>query len=44
MRITFVADWRDAWVGVFWDDKKERLYVLPVPFFGLCFHFLDWRP
>jgi hypothetical protein len=44
MRITIVKAWYDAWVGAYWDDENERLYILPVPFFGICLHFRDWRP
>ena len=29
----------DFWVGVFWDRKKLRLYVLPLPCIGVVFYF-----
>jgi hypothetical protein len=31
--------WYDFWVGLFWDANKFRLYVFPIPMFGLCVHF-----
>lgn len=27
--------WYDMWVGAFWDRQKRRLYVFPVPMFGI---------
>jgi len=27
--------WYDFWVGVFYDRAKRRLYVFPVPMFGV---------
>lgn len=27
--------WYDLWVGIFWDSRKRRLYVLPVPCVGI---------
>ena len=33
--------WFDFWVGWFWDRKGHRLYVFPVPMFGVCISFAD---
>lgn len=39
MKCNLVFAWYDMWVGVFWDGKKGKLYVLPFPCVGLCFTF-----
>jgi len=39
VRIHWVLAWYDFWVGVFWDKDKRRLYILPVPCFGLYIEF-----
>lgn len=31
--------WYDAWVGLFYDRGKSRLYVFPVPCFGFRIDF-----
>lgn len=31
--------WYNFWVGWFWDKKKRRLYILPLPMFGCWIHF-----
>jgi hypothetical protein len=35
MKIGLVAKWYDGWIGYFWDRKARRLYLLPVPWFGI---------
>ena len=35
-----VFAWYDIWVGVFVDKAKKRIYVFPVPCFGLM---LQWK-
>jgi hypothetical protein len=39
MKIRGVAKWYDFWVGLFWDGKKRRLYVLPLPMLGFYLEF-----
>jgi hypothetical protein len=39
MTIRPLFEWRDLWIGVFWDRKSRRLYVLPVPCLGLVVQF-----
>lgn len=31
--------WYDCWVGIFWDSRKRKLYILPLPCVGLVFEF-----
>lgn len=35
MTVRPVFAWYDIWVGIFIDRPKRRLYVFPVPCFGL---------
>jgi hypothetical protein len=39
MKITPLFAWYDLWVGVYWDRKTRRLYVLPVPMLGFVVEF-----
>lgn len=34
----WVLAWFDVWVGVYWDRRRRRLYVLPLP---CCGYWLD---
>ena len=31
--------WYDFWIGLFYDTKKKRLYVFPIPCFGFYIDF-----
>lgn len=31
--------WYDLWVGIFWDSRKRKLYILPVPCVGVVIEF-----
>lgn len=44
MKIRPVFKWFDLWVGVFVDVPKRRLYLFPVPMFGLVFELGPARP
>lgn len=35
MNVRFIFAWFDFWVGLFWDVPQRRLYVFPVPMFGI---------
>ena len=39
MKIRFLFEWRDLWVGAYWDPERRRLYILPLPMLGLVFEF-----
>jgi hypothetical protein len=39
MRVEPIFAWYDLWVGVFIDRPKRRVYVFPVPCFGLVIQF-----
>lgn len=39
VKVNTLFAWYDFWVGLYWDRINLRLYVLPVPMFGLVFHF-----
>lgn len=41
MRVKSVFAWYDLWVGAFWDAKKRRLYILPVPCCGVVLDFAN---
>jgi len=32
-------EWCDFWVGIYWDKKKRKLYILPIPMFGIAIQF-----
>jgi hypothetical protein len=34
-RIKLLFAWYDLWVGLFWDSKKRKLYIFPVPMLGV---------
>lgn len=34
-----LCKWFDLWVGVYWDGKARRLYVLPIPCIGVVIEF-----
>lgn len=41
MKAKFIFAWYDFWIGIFWDNKNRRLYVLPIPMIGIRIDFKD---
>lgn len=41
MKITPMFAWYDFWIGLFWDQRKRKLYIFPVPMFGVCVSFRE---
>lgn len=41
MSVSFLVAWYDLWVGVFWDRKARKLYVLLLPCVGVVLTFAD---
>ena len=39
MTIRPIFAWYDLWIGAYWDATKRRLYIFPVPMFGLLIQF-----
>ncbi len=39
MSVKFIFEWHDFWIGFYWDAEKRRLYILPVPMFGIVIQF-----
>jgi hypothetical protein len=39
VKVRPIFAWYDLWVGLFVDKAKRRLYVFPVPCFGVV---IDW--
>lgn len=39
MRIRPLFAWYDCWVGMYWDRRLRRLYVLPLPCIGFVVQF-----
>lgn len=41
MRMRPIFAWFDFWIGLFWDQRKRRLYIFPIPMLGIV---LDFGP
>ena len=39
MKIRPLFAWYDLWIGAFWDSRKRRLYILPLPCVGIVVEF-----
>jgi len=40
-KVKMIFAWYDFWIGLFWDRTKKRLYIFPVPCFGVLIDFGD---
>ena len=38
-RLSLTIAWYDLWVGAYFDHRKRRLYILPLPMVGICIQF-----
>lgn len=35
MTVKPIFAWYDLWIGAYWDRKARKLYILPIPCFGI---------
>ena len=38
-RVSFLFAWYDFWIGVYIDRKNYKVYILPIPMFGIVLNF-----
>lgn len=43
IKVSLLFAWYDLWVGLFYDKKKQWLYILPIPMFGIILKFNLFR-
>lgn len=39
MKIRPLFAWYDLWIGLYVDTRNRRLYILPIPMFGIVIDF-----
>lgn len=39
IEVGVILAWYDIWIGVYWDRKKRRLYMFPIPCVGAYIQF-----
>lgn len=44
MKMKARIDWRDGWIGFFWEPSIRKLYICPLPFVVFSFDFDAPRP
>ena len=42
--VRLIFAWYDFWVGAFWDRRRRRLYILPLPCVGIVIQFTEAKP
>lgn len=40
MKIRPLFAWYDLWIGLYWDRKGRKLYILPLPCIGIVIEFV----
>lgn len=43
-RIALMYDWRDGWLGWFFDPERHRLYILFLPMLGFRITLMEKTP
>lgn len=44
MQVQLIFKWFDFWIGIFYDQKKNWIYLLPIPMVGIIFKLPEnWR-
>ena len=41
MKFKPIFAWYDFWIGLFYDKNKNKLYVFPIPMFGIVIEFKE---
>ncbi len=39
MKVQFLFAWYDLWIGLYFDKKNRKLYILPLPMIGIIILF-----
>lgn len=39
MKVKLLFAWYDIWIGLFIDKPKRKLYIFPIPMFGIVITF-----
>lgn len=41
MKVKLIFAWYDFWIGIFYDRNKKKIYVFPIPMFGVVIYKTD---
>jgi len=39
MKTKLIFAWYDFWIGIYWDSLNKKLYIFPIPMFGIMINF-----